>query len=203
MKRVLAATALIGFALLASGCSTPTAYTINNHTESDLIVVATRTSCEQPPSRQDDYVHEAVVKRGRVEIYRAGWAYDDEVQCLRVLRPDREIVLEKRYDASGGSYGPSGRWVYPNTYTISDATPISDAPMPKESDFPGPPLSQRIENSAKAVGLILLIIVLIGLGIGVYTFLLTLFYGLPIYLAYLLVKAIVSSFKKPKSPPLN
>lgn len=195
MKQALAAIVLISFALLTSGCSFPTAYTISNRTQSDLTVVVTKTSCDQLPSRQDDYVHEGTVKRGRVEINHDGWADDDEVQCLRVLDPERQIILEERFQPSDG-------YDEPNTYTISNTIPISDAPMPKESDFPGPPLSERATDFAKSVGMILLVVVLIVAGLGFGLFFMTLFYGLPIYLAYLLVKAIVSPFRKPK-PPLN
>jgi hypothetical protein len=204
MKRVLAATALIGFALLAGGCSIPVAYEISNRTDEELTVVVTRSDCAVMPSSRGDYVHEGVLPANDRVIYRADWGGTGEASCLRVLNTERLIVRQYPY-RSNAEYGEVGA----NAFAVQSTAPLGDRAMPRESDFPGPSIPERLVDAATSVILVLLLLVLVtlvvalgfviwgGFGLGVLAI-----FAVPFALGFLLLQA-ARRWRKRHGAPLN
>lgn len=203
MKGVLAATGLIGFALLASGCSYPTAYTVRNETDSTLTIVVTWTSCNIRPQSQDDYVHEATVGPGRAVTNHDGWAYDEKVQCFRILNQDQEVILEEWYVAAF-DYGEGPE------YTIDSTRSRTRKWVPIMDDFPGPSLSERILDRTLSIAQTVLIVFVIavaavmylalvfslGAGLGGFTIL-----AIPAVIGYFAYQGVRALWKRRRDPP--
>ena len=195
MKRVLAATALSGLALILSGCiHSPLTYRVENRTDAELTLIITRTDCASSPQSRDDYSEERSIAPGtEVEAYGV-----PSGRCIHVLSPDRRIVLETpfNFDSFGGG----------QTYTIRDATPISHATIPAKNSFPGPSLSERVSDSITSIGnsiyilgLIAIIVVLFGVIIvGSFCFVL----AIPVTIGYIALLGF-GTLRKRRRPPLN
>lgn len=159
MKRMLAATVLIGFGFLSTACDSFVGYTVRNETSENLTAWVLFDDCSNVVGYRDDYDYEREVQPGdQVEVSEVTGALPDGEWCLQVVDSGRHLVVAEPYvDGSAD-------------ISIVIREPLSRGPViPRESDLPERSYSQSFwrEFTNQPIMFIFSGLMLIGILIGI------------------------------------